>query len=555
MYAYDQHDQAFVRARAKEFRDQVHRRLNGQLSEDEFKPLRLRNGLYLQLHAYMLRIAIPYGVLSSDQMRTLAHLAEHYDRGYGHFTTRQNIQFNWTKLADVPDMLDILADAGMHAIQTSGNCIRNVTTDAFAGVAGDEEVDPRPTAELLRQWSSLHPEFAHLPRKFKIAVVGAADDRAAMKFHDIGLRAYAGVAGERPSYDIWVGGGQGRTPRVARLFEERVLFHRLLPTLDSMLRIYNLHGRRDNKYKARIKILIDELGIEPYRDEVAADMAANDPAPFTVAGAEYDRIAAQFADPVASVSASIVAGEGVFGEWLANNVSTHRVEGHAVVSVSLKGRGEVPGDVTAEQMRGLADLADEHSRGELRITHRQNVVLPWVRASELTTLHERLVDLGLATGNIGLTSDIIACPGLDYCALATARSIPIAQELSEMLRTREAHGGGKGAPTLNISGCINACGHHHAANIGILGLNRAETESYQITLGGRADSEARVGDILGPGFGVEEITGAIGRVMEAWDALREGEESFVATYDRVGKAPFKDAVYGANEGSDRHVAA
>ena len=552
MYRYDEHDSAFVRARAAEFRDQVGRRLAGQLSEDEFKPLRLKNGLYLQLHAYMLRVAIPYGVLSSGQMRTLAHLAEHYDRGYGHFTTRQNIQFNWTRLVDVPDMLDILADAGMHAIQTSGNCIRNVTTDAFAGVAGDEEVDPRPTAELLRQWSSLHPEFAHLPRKFKIAVVGAADDRAAMKFHDIGLRAYPGTDGGRPIYDVWVGGGQGRTPRVARLFEERVPFDRLLPTLDSMLRVYNLHGRRDNKYKARIKILVDELGLEPYREEVAADMAANDPAPFAVAGAEYDRIAAQFADPVEPVKAPILAHEGAFGEWLTNNVTAHRVEGHAVVTVSLKGRGAVPGDATAEQMRGLADLADRHSRGELRITHRQNVVLPWVRASELATLHERLADLSLATGNIGLTSDIIACPGLDYCALATARSIPIAQELSEMLREREARGNGDGAPTLNISGCINACGHHHAANIGILGLNRAETESYQITLGGRADSEARVGDILGPGFGAQEITGAIGRVMEAWDALREGEESFVATYDRVGKVPFKDAVYREDRS---HVAA
>ena len=545
MYRYDEHDEAFVRARVAEFRDQIARRLNGRLSEDEFKPLRLKNGLYLQLHAYMLRVAIPYGVLSSDQLRTLAHLAERYDRGYGHFTTRQNIQYNWTALSDVADMLDVLADAGMHAIQTSGNCIRNVTTDAFAGVAGDEEVDPRPTAELLRQWSSLHPEFAHLPRKFKIAVIGAEDDRAAMKFHDIGLRARPG--GDRPAYDIWVGGGQGRTPRVARPFEQSVPFDRLLPTLDAMLRIYNLHGRRDNKYKARIKILVDELGIDAYREEVAAERAASDPAPFAVAGAEYDRIAAQFTDPTGPIAAPILAPQGAFGEWLANNVTAHRLEGHAVVTVSLKGRGEVPGDATAEQMRAVAALADAHSSGEIRVTHRQNLVLPWVPIASLEAVHGGLAEAGLATGNVGLTSDIIACPGLDYCALATARSIPIAQELSEMLREREAKGSGEGAPTLNISGCINACGHHHAANIGILGLNRAETESYQITLGGRSDAGASVGEILGPGFGAGEITGAIGRVMDAWDALREPGESFVETYDRLGKAPFKDAVYGLND--------
>ena len=541
MYHYDDLDSAFVKARVGEFRDQIDRRLKGQLSEDEFKPLRLRNGLYLQLHAYMLRIAIPYGVLSSDQMRTLAHLAERYDRGYGHFTTRQNIQFNWTRLQDVGDMLEILADSGMHAIQTSGNCIRNVTTDAFAGVAGDEEVDPRPTAELLRQWSSLHPEFAHLPRKFKIAVVGAAEDRAAMKFHDIGLRAYR--TDGRPTYDVWVGGGQGRTPRVARLFEERVPFDRLLPTLDSMLRVYNLHGRRDNKYKARIKILVDELGLDAYRAEVATDMDAQDGAVFAIAGAEYDRIAAQFADDIAPRPAERIQGDGAFGEWLRNNVTAHRVAGHTVVSVSLKGEGDVPGDATAAQMRALADIAERFGDGELRITHRQNVVLPTVATSDLRALFEALVVHGLATGNIGLTSDIIACPGLDYCALATARSIPIAQALSTMLRERERRGQPKGAPSLNISGCINACGHHHAAQIGILGLNRAETENYQITLGGRSDEHARVGEIVGPGFTAAEVPGAVGRILDAWETLREDEESFAETYARLGKAPFKAAVY------------
>ncbi|WP_108663568.1 nitrite/sulfite reductase [Acuticoccus kandeliae] len=547
MYQYDGYDQAFVAARAAEFRDQVGRRLAGQLTEDEFKPLRLKNGLYLQLHAYMLRVAIPYGVLSSDQMRTLAHLAERYDRGYGHFTTRQNIQFNWTQLKDVPDMLDILAEAGMHAIQTSGNCIRNVTTDAFAGVAGDEEVDPRATCELLRQWSSLHPEFAFLPRKFKIAVIGADADRAAMKFHDIGLRARPGEDG-RPRYDIWVGGGQGRTPRVAQLFEEDVAFERMLPTLDAMLRVYNLLGRRDNKYKARIKILVAEMGLEAYRAEVYADLDGRDLTPFAAAGAEYDRIAAHFDD--ASVSAAAderIAAKGAFAEWLDQNVTAHKVAGYAVVSISLKARGAIPGDATGEDMRAVADLADDFSRGEIRVTHRQNLVLPFVPKSALREVYERLVDAGLETGNIGLSSDIIACPGLDYCALATARSIPIAQALSETLRAREIRvrsaGGDPSGPTLNISGCINACGHHHAANIGILGLNKAERESYQITLGGRADEGASIGEILGPGFSADEVPDVVSRILDTWDANRVAGEAFADTYARLGKDVFKAAIY------------
>lgn len=553
MYQYDGFDQAFVAARAAEFREQVGRRLTGQLSEDEFKPLRLKNGLYLQLHAYMLRVAIPYGVLSSHQMRTLAHLAEHYDRGYGHFTTRQNIQFNWTALKDVPDMLDILADAGMHAIQTSGNCIRNVTTDAFAGVAGDEEVDPRPTAELLRQWSSLHPEFAFLPRKFKIAVIGAAQDRAAMKFHDIGLRAKPG--GTHPVYDIWVGGGQGRTPRVAQLFAADVPFVQLLPTLDSMLRVYNLHGRRDNKYKARIKILVAEMGLEAYRDEVFADLEGRDLSPFAVAADEYGRIARHFtAAPLAPLPSAAINATGPFAEWLTNNVTAHKVEGYAVVTVSLKGKGEIPGDATAEQMRAVADLADRYGGGELRVTHRQNLVFANVRIDRLAALHNALAAHGLATGNVGLSSDIIACPGLDYCALATARSIPLAQTLSERLRAREgaAREAGRDAagPSINISGCINACGHHHAANIGILGLNKADEENYQITLGGRADEGAAVGELLGPGFSAEELPDAIDRLIDAFHAHRQDGEDFVATYARIGKAPFKAAAYG----SDDHVA-
>ena len=556
MYQYDGYDQAFVRDRAAEFREQVERRINGHLTEEEFKPLRLKNGLYLQLHAYMLRIAVPYGVMSAKQMRTLAHLAENYDRGYGHFTTRQNIQFNWTQLKDVPDMMDILAEAGMHAIQTSGNCIRNVTTDAFAGVAGDEESDPRPTAELLRQWSSLHPEFAYLPRKFKIAVIGADEDRAAMKYHDIGLRARPGHAEPRPRYDIWVGGGQGRTPRVAQLFAEDVAFDDLLPTLDSMLRVYNLAGRRDNKYKARIKILVGEMGLEAYRQEVYADRATRDRAQFELAGPEYDRIAAHFAHhPVAPASATPISGEGAFGAWLDRNVTAHKLEGYAVVSISLKGEGEIPGDATANQMRAVADLAERYSASEIRVTHRQNLVLPYVPQSALRDVYEALVGMGLATGNIGLTSDIIACPGLDYCALATARSIPIAQALSKVMRAREIRavsaGEDPGGPTLNISGCINACGHHHAANIGILGLNKREEETYQITLGGRADENAAIGEVLGPGFSAEEVPGVVEQIIAVWEVERAPGEAFAETYARVGKRPFKSAIYG----EPAHVAA
>lgn len=543
MYTYDAHDQALVDARAHEFRDQVARRLAGQLTEDEFKPLRLQNGLYLQLHAYMLRVAIPYGVLSSDQLRMLGVLAEKYDRGYGHFTTRQNIQYNWTKLEDVADMLDDLASVQMHAVQTSGNCIRNVTTDAYAGVAADEYVDPRPVSELLRQWSTLHPEFAFLPRKFKIAVTGAAEDRAAMKFHDIGISVKAGEGGD-PLFDIWVGGGQGRTPRVAVLFEESVSLNDLLPTLDAMLRVYNLHGRRDNKYKARIKILVAEMGLEAYRAEVKADMAGRDRAVFDAAPAEYARIAAQFADAQqpALTPVSVSRDDPAFAAWLDENVMAHRVDGYAAVTISLKAEGAIPGDATAEQMKTVADLAERHSASEIRVTHRQNLVLPWVPQAELRAVYDALVGQGLAEANIGLASDIISCPGLDYCALATARSIPVAQKLSQELRAREKREDLRGI-TVNISGCINACGHHHAATIGILGLNRAEQENYQITLAGRADEGAQVGTILGPGFAAEALPGAIHRILDTFQALRQTGENLADVYARVGKDPFKQAAY------------
>ena len=544
MYQYDQFDQAFVEARSAEFRGQVARRLSGELSEDEFKPLRLQNGVYLQLHAYMLRIAIPYGELSSRQLRMLGHIAETYDKGYGHFTTRQNIQFNWPKLVDIPDILDKLASVQMHAIQTSGNCIRNVTSDPFAGVAADEWVDPRPAAELLRQWSSLHPEFAYLPRKFKFAVLGAAEDRAAMKFHDIGLWVKTDDTGA-PIFDLWVGGGQGRTPRVARLFKQDVALIDLIPLLDAMLRVYNLHGRRDNKYKARIKILVDEMGLDAYRSEVEAEFAAIDKAPFASAVQEYHRIAQNIQQAAPSLKpqeALVDRTQWSDLRWLDNNVSAHKVPGYAVVSISLKPQGGVPGDATATDMARVADLADRYSLGFLRVTHRQNLVFPYVQVEDLPALHDDLQAMGLAAANIGNASDIIACPGLDYCALATARSIPIAQALSESLFPREAKGELRGI-SINISGCINACGHHHAANIGILGLNKAEKENYQITVGGRSDEGARVGNILGPGVNAEQVPIVIHRIIDKYLSEQRVGEDFSAVYERIGKEGFKEAAY------------
>ena len=544
MYQYDQFDQAFVEARSAEFRGQVARRLSGELSEDEFKPLRLQNGVYLQLHAYMLRIAIPYGELSSRQLRMLGHIAETYDKGYGHFTTRQNIQFNWPKLVDIPDILDKLASVQMHAIQTSGNCIRNVTSDPFAGVAADEWVDPRPAAELLRQWSSLHPEFAYLPRKFKFAVLGAAEDRAAMKFHDIGLWVKTDDTGA-PIFDLWVGGGQGRTPRVARLFKQDVALIDLIPLLDAMLRVYNLHGRRDNKYKARIKILVDEMGLDAYRSEVEAEFAAIDKAPFASAVQEYHRIAQNIQQAAPSLKpqeALVDRTQWSDLRWLDNNVSAHKVPGYAVVSISLKPQGGVPGDATATDMARVADLADRYSLGFLRVTHRQNLVFPYVQVEDLPALHADLQAMGLAAANIGNASDIIACPGLDYCALATARSIPIAQALSESLFPREAKGELRGI-SINISGCINACGHHHAANIGILGLNKAEKENYQITVGGRSDEGARVGNILGPGVNAEQVPIVIHRIIDKYLSEQRVGEDFSAVYERIGKEGFKEAAY------------
>lgn len=551
MYRYDDFDAAAVRARIEEFRGQVARRQSGALTEDEFKPLRLMNGLYLQLHAYMLRVAIPYGTLSGTQMRRLAEIAETHDRGYGHFTTRQNIQFNWPKLKDVPEILDKLAEVEMHAIQTSGNCVRNVTSDPFAGMATDEIEDPRITAELIRQWSTFHPEFSFLGRKFKIAITGAAEDRAAIRVHDIGLRIVRrdGETG----YEVWVGGGQGRTPMIAQVLRDFLPKDDLLPYLDAALRVYNLHGRRDNKYKARIKILVHERGLEAYRAEVEAEFAQMQ-ATGEAAAARPDpeetaRIAAHFApppltpgDPAPAALARARAADKRLDAWVARNTVPHRTPGHVAAVVTLKPVGGAPGDATAEQMRALAEAAERFSHDELRITHEQNVVLPHVRLTDLPALHRLLAANGLDDANRGLVTDIIACPGLDYCALATARSIPVAQAIAQRFADpdRQAQ---IGPLAIKISGCINACGHHHVGHIGILGLDKAGAETYQITLGGSASDDAALGERAGPGLSFDEIPGAVERLADCYLALRRPGETFLQTLRRLGPAAFKEALH------------
>jgi sulfite reductase (NADPH) hemoprotein beta-component len=549
MYRYDQFDHRFVLDRVGQFRDQAERRLAGELTEDEFRPLRLMNGLYLQLHAYMLRIAIPYGTLNSRQMNRLADIAEKWDRGYGHFTTRQNIQFNWIKLEDTADILASLAEVEMHAIQTSGNCIRNVTTDHWAGAAVDELADPRPVAELLRQWSSLHPEFSYLPRKFKIAVTGAPNDRAAVKVHDIGLRMHANDKGER-GWEVIVGGGLGRTPIVGITARDFLPEAELLPYLEAIMRVYNLHGRRDNKFKARIKILVHELGADEFKRQVEAEYAKKTYLDVDVDQRELQRITAYFAPPdFAQLSKWSPAFEEArikdreFAQWIKVNVAAHRQPGYAIVNISLKPEGGIPGDVTAEQMRAIADLAARFSYDELRVSHHQNLVLPHVERNHLYTIWKILKSHDLAAANIGLAGDIIACPGLDYCALATARSIPIAQGISrrfaDLARQEEI-----GPLKINISGCINACGHHHVGHIGILGLDKRGEEFYQITLGGSSSESASIGQILGPGFAAEEVPDAVETIVQTYLKLRSGkEETFLAAYRRLGAQPFKDALY------------
>jgi sulfite reductase (NADPH) hemoprotein beta-component len=548
MYEYSAEDRAFLAERIRQFRAQVARRLDGSLTEDEFRPLRLMNGVYLQLHAYMLRVAIPYGTLNPRQLRQLAMIAERWDKGYGHFTTRQNIQFNWPRLIDIPDILEALAEVDMHAIQTSGNTVRNVTADHFAGAAADEIADPRPWAELLRQWSTDHPEFQFLPRKFKIAITGSPRDRAATAVHDIGLRIVRNADGAE-GFEVLVGGGLGRTPMLGKVVRSFLPKEDLLPYVEAILSVFNEFGRRDNKYKARIKIIVHELGIERIRELVEARFAELRPSFTGVDQEVLARIARMFRAPdfvrrdTAPFEAARAA-DPVFRAWADTNLAPHRAEGYAIATISLKAHGATPGDATAGQMRLVADLAEEFGHGEIRVSHEQNLVLPHVHKADLPEIHARLKAAGLATANVGLASDIISCPGMDYCALATARSIPVAQGIArrvEELRIEHEVGPMK----IKISGCINACGHHHLGDIGILGLERAGVETYQITLGGDAGPEAAIGSRTGPGFSYDEIVPAVERLMLAYLELRESPaERFGETLRRVGHAPFHAALYG-----------
>jgi sulfite reductase (NADPH) hemoprotein beta-component len=552
VYRYDSYDEAFVRARVAQFRDQVRRRLAGELSEDEFRPHRLMNGLYLQLHAYMLRVAIPYGSLSATQLRRLAEIAERYDRGYGHFTTRQNIQFNWPRLVDVPDILEALAEVGLHAIQTSGNCIRNITTDPFAGVAADEVDDPRPYCELLRQWSSLHPEFSFLPRKFKIAVTAATHDRAAVKVHDIGLRLWRDADGEL-AFEVLAGGGLGRTPMVAKTVREHLPVRELLPYVGAILRVYNRFGRRDHKFKSRIKILVHEIGIDAFREAVEDEyQRSRDPEEVALATLELERIRSFFRPPHYDVLPAqdphyerLLSSDQAFARWVRTNVVPHRVPGYAIATISLKPLGGIPGDMNAAQMRLVADLAERFSFGEIRTTHTQNLALPHVRLRDLYALWQRLEATDLGTPNVGLATDIVSCPGLDYCALATARSIPIAQAVARRLAATGLDQQ-LGPLSIRISGCINACGQHHIGHIGILGLEKKGVESYQITLGGRPDEQAAIGRIIGPGLSAADVMEAVETILRVYlEGRRDANESFIDFLARVGHEPFREALYAA----------
>ncbi|MBR0555606.1 nitrite/sulfite reductase [Ciceribacter sp. L1K23] len=551
MYRYDEFDHAFVNARVAQFRDQVGRRLSGELSEDAFKPLRLMNGVYLQLHAYMLRVAIPYGTLNSRQMRMLAHIARKYDRGYGHFTTRQNIQYNWPSLSDTPDILTDLASVEMHAIQTSGNCIRNVTADHFAGAAADEVADPRPYAEILRQWSSVHPEFSFLPRKFKIAVTGAPADRAAIQVHDIGLHLKKDEAG-RLGFAVYVGGGQGRTPMVAKKIRDFLPEEDLLSYVTAIVRVYNLHGRRDNKYKARIKILVHETGTEELTRQVEAEFAELRDGELKLPDADIRAIETYFAPPAlperpegwADLTKERKSDAG-FDAWVARNVGAHKHPDYTTVTISLKPIGGIPGDATDVQMDRVADLAERYAFDEIRVSHEQNLILPHVARADLKALYDALLEEELATANAGLITDMIACPGLDYCALANARSIPVAQELSIRFGSaaRQAE---IGDLKIKISGCINACGHHHVGHIGLLGVEKKGGELYQITLGGSGDENTSIGEIVGRGFEPEKVPDAVETIVDTYIGLRlSPAETFIEAYRRVGPQPFKTALYGS----------
>ena len=547
MYRYDEFDQKLVDERVAQFRGQVARRLSGELTEDEFKPLRLMNGLYLQLHAYMLRVAIPYGVLSSRQLEQLAYIARRFDKGYGHMTTRQNIQYNWPALIDVPDILDALADVEMHAIQTSGNCIRNVTSDQYAGAAADEVEDPRPWCELIRQWSTLHPEFSYLPRKFKIAVTASSNDRAAVRVHDIGLILKKNEAGET-GFEVLVGGGLGRTPYIGRTIRDFLPKEHLLSYMSAIMRTYNLLGRRDNIYKARIKILVNAEGAENFRAMVEAEWAASDKSAIDAPREEIERIRSAFAPPAFEKLAGDAPefdharGENAeFDKWARVNLAVHKKPGYAIVNISLKTPGLPPGDVSADQMEAAAALARRYSFDEIRVTHAQNLVLPHVRKSDLFSVWTELTAAGLGSANIDLASDIIACPGLDYCDLANARSIPVAERLAE----RFAASGAEediGELKIKISGCINACGHHHVGHIGILGVDKKGEEFYQVMLGGSAEEDASLGEIVGRGFSSSEIVDAVERLVAFYRAHRNPGERFLDAYRRLGLERFKEAL-------------
>jgi sulfite reductase (NADPH) hemoprotein beta-component len=553
MYQYDDYDRALVRERVAQFRDQVARRLSDELSEAEFLPLRLQNGLYLQKHAYMLRVAIPYGTLSSQQLRTLAQIARQYDRGYGHFTTRQNIQFNWVELAQVPDILALLAEVDMHAIQTSGNCVRNITTEAFAGVAADEWLDPRPLAEILRQWSTVNPEFLYLPRKFKIALSAAAEDRTALAMHDIGLQLYPGEEGAL-LLRVLVGGGLGRTPILSQQIRAALPWQHLLSYVEAILRVYNRHGRRDNKYKARIKILVKALGIQAFASEVEAEWAHLREGPAQLTEQEYARVAASFAPPayvradsVDLAYARALSGNARFSRWVTRNVQAHKVPGYAAVVLSTKpGNGVPPGDVTAAQLDGVAALAERFGFAQVRVAHEQNLILPDVRKYDLYDLWQAATQLGLGTANRGLLSDMIVCPGGDYCALANAKSLPVAEAIQQRFSDLD-YQHDIGELSLNISGCINACGHHHLGNIGILGVDKNGSEWYQVTLGGAQGNASALGKVLGPSFSAAQIPAVIEQVLQTFIQQRQGSERFIDTLQRIGLQPFKQQLYGQGE--------
>ncbi|WP_113265813.1 nitrite/sulfite reductase [Agrobacterium cavarae] len=551
MYRYDEFDHAFVKGRVEQFRDQVERRLSGELAEDAFKPLRLMNGVYLQLHAYMLRVAIPYGTLNSKQMRMLAHIARKYDRGYGHFTTRQNIQYNWPRLADTPAILEELASVEMHALQTSGNCIRNVTADHFAGAAADEVADPRPYAEILRQWSSVHPEFSFLPRKFKIAVTGAERDRAAIQVHDIGLHLKKNDKGDI-GFAVYVGGGQGRTPMIAKKIRDFLPEEDLLSYTTAIMRVYNLHGRRDNKYKARIKILVHETGAEELERQVEAEFVHLKNGELKLPDTDIAAITTYFAPPQLKDRpesweslARWKKADADFARWVDQNVQPHKHPDYGMVTISLKPIGGIPGDASDEQMDVVADIAAEYAFDEIRISHEQNIILPHVALADLEPVYRALQGAGLATANAGLITDIIACPGLDYCALANARSIPVSQEISRRFGSPERQAE-IGELKIKISGCINACGHHHVGHIGLLGVEKKGAELYQITLGGSGDENSSIGEIIGRGFEPEKVTDAVETIVDTYLGLRlSKEETFLEAYRRVGPQPFKDALYPA----------